>query len=173
METDNTGAPHAAQPIDWLRAALRGGEAIRIDFLAIWPTPDIPDVCDGRKLAQRHNGDELVLRGWRKSELSLKARFGEILLSYTARECLKRQVPRDDAQLIDWVHYVLNLIWAWYSRAVQLERRGSAFRDYVRQALMREPYLDSPALTEAAQALRLSLGLPRFRPPTTPCGRER
>ena len=90
--------------------------------------------------------------------------MAEILLSYTARERVELQGPPDGAPLFDWAMYVLNIIWALYSRAVFLEGDRRPFETYVRDVLLSEPRFDHFQLTEAAQALRLSLGLPRFRP---------
>jgi hypothetical protein len=164
-----TRTPTLAQATDALGVALRSGKPIQTNFLALWTKPDIPDPCDGHKVVRTTGGRySVVLRDWRKSELALKERFGGILLSYTAREQVKRQAPHDDAPLFDWVMYVLNVVWALHSRAVFLEGDRRPFEKYLRDALLNEPRFDHFQLTEAAQALRLSLGLPRFRPTSPP-----
>jgi hypothetical protein len=164
MQHQTISALRTAQPHDPLRIALRSGRPIAVDFLAVWRKPEIADLCDGRKTVRTRYGYAAVPRDWRKSELALKERFGGILLSKTARELVKSQALEDDAPLFDWIMCVLNVAWALYSRAVFQEGYRRAFEDYVRHALMHEPRFNSGwiNMVEAAQALRLSLGLPRF-----------
>ena len=165
MHTHTTSAlDEAVRPRIALRLLLQIGAGPPVEL--IWSPPDIPDLCDGREVLRRRGEDRLVPREWTKAELRLKERFGGILLSYHARERLKNEPPSDDSPLADFVRYALNVAWALYSRAIFLEGRRCSFERYLRAVLLTEPRFDWWWITEASQALRLSLGLARF-PRTT------
>ena len=165
----------AEQAGDRLRVKLLRGEPINEDLIGSYRPPDIPDICDATKVVTKHGCDRIVPRDWTKAELRQKASFDpQPVFSCTVRERLKYANPGPDAPLREWLRAFLDTAFAHWSQAIDHRQTKLPFAVWMRRYLLDEEWQDAdPAnwtgrfderFSEAAQVLRLSVGLPRYRP---------
>ncbi len=151
-------------PDDFLTAALKAGRETKFDFVGMFVPPQVVDYCDGRKALRRNGNWVNAARSWSKKERALKDRYPGILLSFTAREKIKYKEPLQNKPLLDWIRAFLNTAWAHWSRGIAQGETKLQFRDWFPN------YLDDETWSvklggrwlEAAQVVRLSIGLKRF-----------